>query len=218
MALVRGAVCVDRWEASLVQISPDGRERPWSPFKKVRGSKRKLRAVSRPNVSPQGYISAVAAAQSCRAAGKRLCLAAEWQTACRGPKDTTYPYGPDRRAGMCNDDGRRIHPVAEVTGRLGLSRDRMWYQGMEHPLINQLPNTVSKTGQHSACTNSYGMFDMVGNLHEWIDDPEGTFRGGFYMDTIRNGEGCEYTTRAHAAHYHDYSTGFRCCKEPEPVE
>ena len=94
----------------------------------------------------------------------------------------------------------------------------MWYDGMAHPLINQLPNTVTKTGERSGCTNEAGLFDMVGNLHEWIDDPEGTFRGGFFMDTIRNGEGCTYTTRAHDKTYYDYSTGFRCCKDPEPVE
>ena len=66
--------------------------------------------------------------------------------------------------------------------------------------------------------NAYGVFDMVGNLHEWIDDPEGTFRGGFYMDTSRNGDGCSYETTAHNVQYHDYSTGFRCCMEPERVE
>ena len=28
---------------------------------------------------------------------------------------------------------------------------------------------------------------MVGNLHEWTADSEGTFRGGYYMDTTING-------------------------------
>jgi hypothetical protein len=218
MGLVAGVVCVDRWEASLVRVWPDGRRQPWSPFAKVVVAKRGLKAVSLPGVSPQGYISGKAAAQACRTAGKRLCGASEWEAACRGPNDTTYPYGEDRRAGACNDDGRSMHPVAEVTSRLRLPRERMWYEGMEHPLINQLPDTVSKTGERAACTNGYGMFDMVGNLHEWINDPEGTFRGGFYMDTFRNGEGCDYATGVHSIKYHDYSTGFRCCKDPEAIE
>jgi hypothetical protein len=59
---------------------------------------------------------------------------------------------------------------------------------------------------------------MVGNLHEWIEDPEGTFRGGFYMDTLINGEGCDYATTAHSKKYHDYSTGFRCCMDADAVE
>jgi hypothetical protein len=40
----------------------------------------------------------------------------------------------------------------------------------------------------------------------------GTFRGGYYLDTHINGQGCEYKTGAHNARYHDYSTGFRCCQ------
>ena len=56
------------------------------------------------------------------------------------------------------------------------------------------------------------------NLHEWVDDPNGTFRGGYYMDTERNGDGCKYATTAHDFGYHDYSTGFRCCMDPERVE
>jgi hypothetical protein len=40
----------------------------------------------------------------------------------------------------------------------------------------------------------------------------GTFRGGYYLDTHINGNGCEYKTTAHSVKYRDYSTGFRCCK------
>ena len=61
-----------------------------------------------------------------------------------------------------------------------------------------------------------GVFDLHGNLHEWIADPEGTFKGGFYADGKINGLGCGYTTTAHDTAYHDYSTGFRCCRDPAP--
>ena len=53
---------------------------------------------------------------------------------------------------------------------------------------------------------------MVGNLHEWTAAAHPTFRGGYYLDTHINGDGCDYRTMAHAAKYRDYSTGFRCCK------
>jgi formylglycine-generating enzyme required for sulfatase activity len=59
---------------------------------------------------------------------------------------------------------------------------------------------------------------MVGNLHEWVADPSGTFQGGYYLDTQENGPGCEYRTTAHVFDYHDYSTGFRCCRDLEVVE
>ena len=39
------------------------------------------------------------------------------------------------------------------------------------------------------------------------------FRGGFYGDAEINGKGCLYVTSAHEPTYHDYSTGFRCCRD-----
>ena len=88
---------------------------------------------------------------------------------------------------------------------------------MEHmndPGINQQPNTVDRTGSNPGCVSAEGIYDLHGNLHEWIDDPDGTFKGGFYADAELNGPGCTYTTTAHTFGYHDYSTGFRCCADP----
>ena len=86
---------------------------------------------------------------------------------------------------------------------------------MNDPRLNELEGTLAKTGTHEGCTNGYGVYDMVGNIHEWVADPNGTFQGGYYQDTHLNGEGCTYKTMAHAAWYHDYSTGFRCCADAE---
>ncbi len=213
MALLPDDVCIDRWEGSLVELLADGEERPWSPFQTLGKSGVAVRAVSLPGVVPQGHISGEQAEGACRASGKRLCSAAEWETACMGPRRTTYPYGDIRRKHVCNDDGRYQHPVVDLTKRLGLSEAQMWRENMDHPMLNQLPDTLTKTGERAGCTNEYGAYDMVGNLHEWIEDADGTFRGGFYMDTRINGEGCNYATTAHGIRYHDYSTGFRCCKD-----
>jgi hypothetical protein len=218
MALVDDRVCVDRWEASLVERLPNGEERPWSPYLAIDGREGSVRAVSRADVVPQGYISGAQATRACRASGKRLCAADEWERACRGPTGKRFPYGERRQRSACNDDIRSVHPVAEVGARLGIPEGRLWYDGMNQPLVNQLPNGLLPTGERAECTNEYGVFDMVGNLHEWVDDPEGTFRGGYYMDTTLNGEGCSYQTTAHDFRYHDYSTGFRCCMDPERIE
>lgn len=217
MALVDARVCVDRWEASLV-LRGRGGELPWSPFMAVDGNEPFVRAISRAGMTPQGYISGEQATQACRASGKRLCTADEWVHACRGPTNTTFPYGDARRAGACNDDRRSRHPVLEVAASLGISSSDAFRDAMNNPLINQLPASLLRTAERAECTNAYGLFDMVGNLHEWIDDPEGTFRGGFYLDTSKNGDGCSYQTTAHDVRYHDYSTGFRCCMDPERVE
>jgi formylglycine-generating enzyme required for sulfatase activity len=73
---------------------------------------------------------------------------------------------------------------------------------------------LARSAEYSKCQTPEGVFDMMGNLHEWVWDQAGTFRGGYYVDTSRNGEGCEYRTTAHDFEYWDYSTGFRCCAEP----
>jgi formylglycine-generating enzyme len=217
MAFVDGRVCVDRWEASLVELVAGG-ERAWSPYVPVDGHEGSVRAVSRPGVVPQGYISGHQGQLACQASGKRLCSGGEWERACRGPSKTQFPYGQERRTGACNDDIRPVHPVPEAGVLLGITAGSLWSEGMNQAIINQLPDTLLPTGERAECTNDYGVFDMVGNLHEWVDDPDGTFRGGYYMDTSHNGEGCSYATTAHDFTYHDYSTGFRCCMDPEPVE
>ena len=102
-------------------------------------------------------------------------------------------------------------------------------------ILHEMTHTISKTGAFELCTNAYGTFDMVGNLHEWVADDltahleeeipipydhsllgargNGVFMGGFYSAHDEHGHGCEYVTTNHAPDYHDYSTGFRCCAD-----
>jgi sulfatase modifying factor 1 len=201
MALV-GHTCVDRWEGSLVERHEDGSETPWSAHEVPNGHD--VRAVSRPGVTPQAHISMNEAQLACKASGKRLCHAREWKTACRGPENTNFPYGESREANACVDTNR-TSPMAVLHNGEHTART------MNDPEANQLPNTVEPTGAAAACTNDYGVYDMVGNVHEWADD--GAFHGGYYLDTKLNGPGCEYVTTAHAKNYYDYSTGFRCCTD-----
>jgi formylglycine-generating enzyme required for sulfatase activity len=214
MASIDDLYCVDRYEASLVEVLPNGEDRPFSPFSSVEG--RIVRAVSEPGLVPQAHINAVQAAEACRRSGKRLCKPAEWKKACMGPEKKVYGYGDENVPRRCNDHGRS--PVTALFGGGGdPSSPRFWnWEHMNDPQLNQLPNTVAKTGEHGGCTNGYGVYDMVGNLHEWVDDPAGTFLGGYYQDIHENGDGCGYRTMAHDAVYHDYSTGFRCCADVAP--
>jgi formylglycine-generating enzyme required for sulfatase activity len=205
MAAVEGRFCIDRWEASLVEVTSAGDE-PFSPYESPEG--RAVRAISVKGVVPQGYVSRDQAARACAASGKRLCLDVEWSTACRGEAAHAFPYGDAREKGACNDSGMSplLHLYAD-------SPDIYKVGPMNDPRLNQQPNTVAKTGAFARCSNTFGVFDMVGNLHEWVTSARPTFRGGYYLDTHRNGDGCAYRTSAHAADYHDYSTGFRCCAD-----
>jgi sulfatase modifying factor 1 len=198
--------CVDKYEASLAEVV-DGHDRPFSAYEMVKG--RHVRAVSRASVAPQAYISRNEADVACKASHKRLCTEDEWTTACRGKRPTAFPYGDDKKPGYCNDSG--MPPLA--TYYPGGGANAYGFDAMNDPRLNALPGTVSPTGKLAHCHSSWGTFDMVGNVHEWVDDPAGTFLGGYYLDTHINGDGCAYKTVAHDADYHDYSTGFRCCAD-----
>ena len=213
MASIDDRFCVDRYEASLVQVMDDGSEQPFSPYQSLKGET--VRAVSEANVFPQGYISEVQAIQACSLSGKRLCRAKEWRQACMGPEKKTYGYANKSEPGKCNDHGKSPMQALYANESLA-SRDKWDWERMNRPELNQIEGTLAHTGEHDECTNGYGVYDMVGNLHEWVDDPNGTFQGGYYQDTTINGEGCQYVTMAHEARYHDYSTGFRCCADVAP--
>jgi hypothetical protein len=191
--------CVDRFEGALENLG-DGT--PWSPY--YNPGSASMRARSLRGAVPQGYISGTQAAAACANAGKRLCTDDEWRRACRGPDNLIYPYGNTREVGVCNDH-RDVHPAVELFGSVTM---------LDSPLINQLHDTVDPTGSRTGCVTAEGAYDMMGNLHEWTADPAGTFRGGFYVDTVINGNGCLYATPAHDMVYWDYSTGFRCCADP----
>ncbi|MBK8251782.1 MAG: SUMF1/EgtB/PvdO family nonheme iron enzyme [Polyangiaceae bacterium] len=209
MVTIGDKFCIDQYEASVVEIA--GKEtKKHSPYKGVDGLK--VKAVSKKGVVPQAHISKEQAENACKNGGKRLCTDEEWLSACKGKKPTTYPYGDDYKAGRCNDSG--VSSFNHYYGQDGgpAPQSAFTWANMNDERLNQLKGTVAPAGQFSKCKNSYKVYDMVGNLHEWTAATTGTFRGGYYLDTKINGEGCNYKTTAHGAKYHDYSTGFRCCK------
>jgi hypothetical protein len=108
--------CVDKYEASLVEVDAEGNEKPFPHWLPVDGHT--VRAVSEPGVFPQGFISEVQAEDACAASSKRLCSVTEWKTACMGPEKTTFPYGDARKAGVCHDTGKSA--VASVFGAKAL--------------------------------------------------------------------------------------------------
>jgi sulfatase-modifying factor enzyme 1 len=218
MVMIGRSYCIDVYEASLLQVTKDGAEKPWPYFDLIPDGV-VVRAVSSAGVFPQGYISGHQAAAACERSGKRLCKPDEWKNACMGPKKTIFPYGNERQVGRCNDNGRSS--MHFFNAKLDDKPENSWMWGfggnMIDPRLNQLEGTLTRSGERTGCTNEYGVFDMVGNLHEWVDDPDGTFQGGYYLDTHLNGDGCYYRTTAHPMSHLDYSTGFRCCADVDDL-
>ncbi len=200
----------DKWQSERWKIGPENlRSMPLPILPDIERSGEFVpRAVSRRGVIPQGYASGKMASAACAHAGKRLCTIDEWRYACRGQRQTKFPYGETYVRGTCNVD-REQHPAALLHGNasIGHSDPRLGLvTGSDGPLVR-------KTGTTPKCASRWGkdaIHDMVGNMDEWIDDPAGTFVGGFFSRTTR--EGCESTIRTHVYDYWDYSLGIRCCR------
>lgn len=212
-----GAFCIDKYEAYVVDVDGNGKETPHSPYLVVADGG-VVRAKVAAGVVPQGYISQLQATAACNEAGKRLCSATEFAVACRGPDaGNYYPYGGETHVpGDCNEG--KGSSMAKFFG----NNAQLWtYAEFNDPRLNDWDGGLATTGTYTKCVSPYGVYDCVGNLHEWGSDSadakgHGRFRGGFYGDAEINGHGCLYVTSAHELAYHDYSTGFRCCMDATP--
>lgn len=202
--------CIDKWEVHLVD-KKDGTVHPFN--KSPTRNRLNLKAVSAPDVFPQGHMSQISAKATCKNAGKRLCKKDEWQKACTGPKKTKFPHGNKRDEWKCNI-GKEPYildlffPDIPHLKRAGAEFN-------DERLLLQ-PGYLTKTGDHYECTNAYGVFDMDGNLSEWIEggeEVEGIQRGWFMGDPFsgKGISGCYRQAKLHADNYLDYSTGTRCC-------
>jgi sulfatase modifying factor 1 len=233
MTLV-GRFCIDTYEAELEEQDENGE---WiaHPYYERPPSSRKFRAVDALGAFPQGYISQKESAAACKESSKRLCTKSEWQRACKRKGYMRYPYGQQAVRAKCNSGKSHLlslmfkHPAGGIT----------YEHHFNAPELNKEPGWLSKSGDYADCQSDLGVFDMVGNLHEWVSDKvsddllqqmdledvdrhkqphaigNGVFMGGFYSTTGELGPGCLYITVAHEPTYHDYSTGFRCCTAAE---
>jgi hypothetical protein len=193
--------------------SPEARELPLPLLPEVQYRSRDYqpRAVSRGGVVPQGYLSQWLAKLACENAGKRLCTEEEWVGACRGRAGRKFPYADRFEDGRCNVY-RQLHPAYLLHGAS--------FYGHLDPRLNLVVEANSDpllrlTGATASCRSAWdddAIYDMVGNLDEWVDDPSGVFVGGFYARSSR--EGCESRVGVHPPAYYDYSTGARCCASP----
>ncbi len=152
---------------------------------------------------PLTYLDLEQAASLCAQEGKRLCTAGEWRRACLGPDGTNrYGYGPVYQEDRCHS-ARRL-----PSG---------------HTSMMDPDELVAPSGSFPQCSTPEGIWDLVGNLEEWVlDDWKG-------MGGILEG-GAWYTHTSYAdctgrySRQPDYridprrrvfSAGFRCCWSAE---
>jgi len=190
---VRGqpAYCIDQYEGRVATgalgnvVQPEGGD----------GSTTAV-AVSERFRAPTAGVSWHQAAAICRASGKRLCSGVEWQIACGGPNDSTYPYGDAFEPGRCN--GFEAHRGAAVPAGSMFERrldgDRAVADG---------------------CVSVFGVYDLSGNLAEWNGEVElgGLQRGlaGGSFRSNRVGLTCRVDQAGEDPATQAETQGVRCC-------
>ncbi len=156
---------------------------------------------SLPNKLPWANVTKEEATMACAALGGawRLCTKEEWSNVCSKRNANAFPYGAKYEPSRCN--GADLNPTK--------------------------PGVIP-TGQAAMCstgtTADDGVFDMSGNVREWVVSKAGTeeyeLRGGAYniasFDMDAPGLKCAAAIPAPTASVRLPSVGFRCC-HPGPL-
>ena len=161
---------------------------------------------------PVNCIDWAKAKTYCEWVGKRLCSESEWEKAARGTDGNIYPWGNEiatcDRAVMCESNCD--------------TDESSWGCGENHTW-----SVASKPA------GVYGLYDMSGNVWEWVEDDwhsnyEGApYDGSAWIDTPRADKrvfhGCSFGCTAFYLRaslrgdgdplYGDSSLGVRCCRD-----
>ncbi len=182
-----GGIRVDAYEASRPDAS--------STAQGVLSS----RACSNPLVIPWSTVTKDQAAAACAAAGKRLCTATEWETACVGASSFAYPYGDTYQANACNGNDYDANCLAPDDDLV---------------LATGSPFGCPLKPAQSLCRSSFGAYDLSGNLKEWTATAAGgssfKVRGGAY-DSPAGGLTCRFDFVSMDPTFAFPNLGFRCC-------
>jgi sulfatase modifying factor 1 len=158
---------------------------------------------------PQVMVTWNEAQKLCAGEHKRLCGESEWTLACEGAERLPYPYGYARNADACNID--KPHPEV-FENRFRNPRTA----AAELARLDQR----DPSGANESCVSPYGVYDMTGNVDEWVVSEsknakhKSSLKGG-YWGPVR--DRCRPVTTAHDEKFAFYQIGFRCCADPAPT-
>lgn len=158
---------------------------------------------NQPGVKPEVMVSWYEMKQNCESEGKRMCLDNEWTMACEGNEILPYPYGYKRDTAACNIDHQQVP----------------WFDASKTAMTKEISDKLDQrvpSGSMPACVSPYGVFDMTGNVDEWVVNSNGkpyisSLKGGHWLLGARNR--CRPDTLAHGPDTVYYEIGGRCCKD-----
>ena len=134
---------------------------------------------------PVHRVSWFEAVQYCEWAGKRLPSEAEWEKAARGTDGRRWPWGNEF------DENNAL----------------VWDKGVF--------DMTAAVDSHPGGASPYGVYEMAGNIEEWVADwydayPGSTYQGGAFGQTFRTLRGgSSFFTQNHAR------CAYRCFTRPE---
>ncbi|HEY4120570.1 MAG TPA: SUMF1/EgtB/PvdO family nonheme iron enzyme [Byssovorax sp.] len=148
----------------------------------------------------------------CEGEGKRLCGESEFNFACEGEAMLPYTYGYARDATKCNIDRpyrKREHKLLKYARCMKSEACKKELARLDQ----RLP-----AGSLPACVSPFGVYDLNGNINEWVVRPKQKYpnrsglKGGWW-GPVRGR--CRPTVGFHKEDDYGYEEGFRCCKDAE---
>jgi formylglycine-generating enzyme required for sulfatase activity len=156
---------------------------------------------------PMHTMDLEGAKEACSKEGKRLCTATEWRRACAGSEGLRrYAYGSAYIPRIC-------HTQVDLPSG--------------HSSMLDASDLVASSGAYRDCQTDEGVYDLNGNLEEWVLDSwrgvGGMLEGGaFYTHqeyTDCTGRYSRQPDYRLVANQPVFSAGFRCClSETPPTE
>lgn len=140
---------------------------------------------------PANGVAWATADRACRAAGHRLCTAIEWERACAGTEGRAYPYGEEYDLERCNSVDHETPPS-------------------EYRL--------AASGSHAGCATPEGVYDLSGNVGEWLQDTDASgrlreLRGGSFGSGERWAACVTQPLTYQPPDVEFDGQGFRCCAD-----
>lgn len=163
-------------------------------------------AQSRSSTLPASSVNFTEAKEYCQSAEKRLCTKKEWLTACVGPDNLGASLQP-------TPTNPSIDALCFVNRKSGSSS-------------STASTTLVKTGSQTKChTKGLQVFDLVGNVSEWVIDEDSSNAGRamganaasrvadgkceYFVQTDTDNDGIDDTPIDESAN--EDTIGFRCC-------